>query len=155
MPLSRPLVFLALAAACAASGAAIAAPIYKCFDRSLGVLYTDEPCRGEVVDIRAGTADPVALAELQRERDAVSRSAAQRIADTRRAPLPPMPNYVEPPVVSGAPYVDPGYGYPGAYLYGYAPYVERARPDADRGARDRGRIDIRTVPATPSQLPRR
>lgn len=154
MPLSRPLALLALAAAIAGSGAAGAAPIYKCFDRGLGVLYTDEPCKGEVVDIRPGSADPVALAELQREREAVSRSAALRIAENRRAPEAPVAGYIEPSPVIAAPYVDYGYGYPGAYGYGYASYAERPRAD-DRDARDRGRVIIRKVPATPSQLPRR
>ena len=32
-----------------ASGPAWAATtVYKCFDKTLGVLYTDEPCRGAV-----------------------------------------------------------------------------------------------------------
>jgi hypothetical protein len=69
-----------------ASGPAWAATtVYKCFDKTLGVLYTDLPCTGEQMNIRAGDADPVAVAELQREREALSRSAAQRIADNRRA----------------------------------------------------------------------
>jgi len=152
MPYSRPLALLALAVAITGGGAAGAAPIYKCFDRSLGVLYTDEPCKGEVVDIRPGSADPVALAELQREREAVSRSAALRIADNRRGPEAPVAGYVEAPPVIAAPYVD--YGYPGAYGYGYAPNAERPRAD-DRNARDRGRVIIRKVPTTPSPLPRR
>ncbi|MFO1396762.1 MAG: hypothetical protein U1F48_06835 [Burkholderiales bacterium] len=143
----RPLAWLTLTAALAA-GSAAAAPIYKCFDRSLGVLYTDEPCKGELVDIRAGNADPVALAELQREREAVSRSAAMRIAANQRAPDAPVVTYVEPPPVVAAPYVDYGYGYPG--VYGYAPRADRGRPDAERG-----RYNLRTVPMTPSQLPRR
>lgn len=154
MPFTRSLSLLVLAAAL--SGGAAAAPIYKCFDRTLGVLYTDEPCKGEVVDIRAGTADPAALAELQREREAVSRSAAQRIADNRRAGAAPVVTYADVPPVAVAPaYADFGYGYPGTYGYGYAPYPERTRPEVDPGSRDRGRIDIRTVPATPSQLRRR
>lgn len=66
---------------------AAATTVYKCFDKSLGVLYTDEPCKGEQMNIRAGEADPIAVAELQREREALSRSAAQRITDNRRAAL--------------------------------------------------------------------
>jgi hypothetical protein len=65
---------------------AAATPIYKCFDKNLGLLYTDEPCRdGELLNIRSGDADPVAVARLERARDALDRSAAQRIADQRRA----------------------------------------------------------------------
>lgn len=60
-------------------------PIYKCFDRNLGVLYTDEPCDGELLSIRAGDADPAAVARLERARDALDLAAAQRIADERRA----------------------------------------------------------------------
>jgi len=154
MPLLRPLARLALAAAVFGCGAAGAAPIYKCFDRSLGVLYTDEPCKGEVVDIRPGSADPVALAELQREREAVSRSAAMRIAEGRRPAEPPMVTYAEPGPPIGVPYADYGYAYPGAYGYGFVPNADRPR-GGDRNARDRGRVNIRSVPTTPSQLPHR
>ena len=56
--------------------------VYKCFDRNLSVVYTDVPCVGEQMNIRAGDADPVAVAELQRERQAIAASAAQRISDT-------------------------------------------------------------------------
>ena len=43
----------------ASSGWAATTPIYKCFDKNLGLLYTDEPCKdGEQLNIRAGDADP-------------------------------------------------------------------------------------------------
>jgi hypothetical protein len=59
--------------------------VYKCLDRNLGLVYTDEPCKdGERMAIRAGDADPSAVARLERERDSLDRSAAQRIADERR-----------------------------------------------------------------------
>jgi hypothetical protein len=58
--------------------------IYKCLDSNLGLTYTDEPCKdGEALNIRAGDADPSAVARLERERDALAQSAAQRIADER------------------------------------------------------------------------
>ncbi len=61
-------------------------PIYKCFDKNLGLLYADEPCKdGELLNIRGGDADPVAVARLERARDALDQGAAQRIADERRA----------------------------------------------------------------------
>lgn len=61
-------------------------PIYKCFDKNLGVLYTDEPCKeGERLNIRPGDADPAAVARLERQRDLLDQSASQRIADQRRA----------------------------------------------------------------------
>jgi hypothetical protein len=48
---------------CIASGSVSATtPIYKCFDRPLGLLYTDESCKeGELLNIRAGDADPAAI----------------------------------------------------------------------------------------------
>jgi hypothetical protein len=61
-------------------------PIYKCLDKNLGVLYTDDPCKeGERLNIRPGDADPAAVARLERQRDALDQSASQRIADLRRA----------------------------------------------------------------------
>ena len=61
-------------------------PIYKCLDKNLGIVYTDEPCRdGELMDIRAGDADPAAVARLERARDALDRSAERRIAAQSRA----------------------------------------------------------------------
>jgi hypothetical protein len=53
----------------------------------LTVLYSDEPCPGEQMNVKTNDADPAALAELQHERDALARSTAQRIADSRRAAL--------------------------------------------------------------------
>jgi hypothetical protein len=62
------------------------APIYKCFDRNLGLLYTDLPCTdGEMLDLRPGDADPASVARLERQRDQLDQSAAQRIIDERRA----------------------------------------------------------------------
>ena len=70
----------------ASSGWAATTPIYKCFDKNLGLLYTDEPCKdGEQLNIRAGDADPGAVARLERQRDALDQSAAQRTADQRLA----------------------------------------------------------------------
>jgi hypothetical protein len=70
----------------ASSGWAATTPIYKCFDKNLGLLYTDEPCKdGEQLNIRAGDADAAAVARLERQRDALDQSAAQRMADQRRA----------------------------------------------------------------------
>jgi len=67
------------------SGSA-ATPIYKCLDKNLGLLYTDQPCKdGELMNIRAGDADPNAVARLERARDALDQRAAQRIADQQRA----------------------------------------------------------------------
>jgi hypothetical protein len=67
------------------SSSAATSTIYKCFDKNLGLLYTDEPCQGERLNVRAGDADPAAVARLERARDALDQSAAQRIVDERRA----------------------------------------------------------------------
>jgi hypothetical protein len=76
---------LALALLAPMSGLATTAPIYKCVDANLGLLYADEPCKnGEQMNIRAGDADPAAIAKLQRERDAFDQRAAQRRADQLR-----------------------------------------------------------------------
>ena len=136
-----------------ASGSAWAAAtkVYKCFDRNLGVLYTDEPCKGEEMTIRAGEADPAAVAELQRERDALSRSAAQRIADNRRAGLSRdyAPQWGYPPEAM------PANGNAEVYYpaYGGVPYAaaRRQRPGMN-GARPPERE--RFVPNPPRGLPR-
>src|SRR6266704_1899911 len=73
-------VLLAVAPASAADMA-----IYKCLDNHLGLVYTDLPCKdGEKLDIRAGDADPAAVARLERLRDQLDQSTAQRIVDERR-----------------------------------------------------------------------
>lgn len=70
----------------AGSGWAANSPVYKCFDKNLGLVYTDEPCKdGERLNIRAGDADPTAVARLERQADALDQSADQRIADQRRS----------------------------------------------------------------------
>jgi len=135
------------------------APIYKCLDRNLGISYTDIPCKdGERLDIRAGDPDPAAIAQLARERDALDRSAAQRIADERRATLQrryyydPGPAYWAP---DGAYAEAPVDSYDYFYGYGY-PYGAAWTPDRRRGADARGdRLDrrgerSRVVPARPA-----
>jgi hypothetical protein len=77
---------LGLALLASTSNAATPAQIYKCVDKNHRVLYTDEPCQGgELLNIRAGEADPAALARLERAREALEQRAAQRNADERRA----------------------------------------------------------------------
>jgi hypothetical protein len=126
--------------------------VYKCFDKTLGVLYTGQPCKGEQMDIRSGDADPVAVAELQREREALSRSAAQRIADNRRAPY----DFVGPAYYGPTPdarYADADVYYPAGY--GYIPNYQdnrRRRPDLKRPDR-RERESF--VPNPPRRMPPR
>src|SRR6266542_2898596 len=97
-----PALNLARAAACVltaagslvvavASATAADTAIYKCFDNHLGLVYTDLPCKdGEKLDIRAGDADPAAVARLERVRDQFDQSAARRIVDDRRAASRPV-----------------------------------------------------------------
>ena len=90
MPISTVLIASLLAlGACMCAGAADAAPtlVYKCFDRDVNVLYTDQPCPGEQIEIRAGEPDAAAVAALQKERDALAKSIEQRIADDGAALL--------------------------------------------------------------------
>lgn len=74
---------MALCAGVLSAAGALAAttPIYKCLDQNRQVLYTDERCgNGAELDVRAGDADPAAIARLDRVRDALDQSAARRIA---------------------------------------------------------------------------
>src|SRR4029453_18216588 len=154
------ITFLLLAASVIAPAGgparAAATTVYKCFDKNLGVLYTDEPCKGEQMNIRAGEADPAAVAELQREREAVSRSAAQRIADNRRAAL-------EREDVAqstyGPPLGLPAYSDADGYYAGYGAYpystAKRGRhPMRDPRRLDRDRERERVVINPPRSLPR-
>ena len=84
----RAAAMIAAGALVLATGVADAATasIYKCLSANLVVIYTDQPCKGgEQLDIRAGDADPAAIAQLQRARDQLDWSAAVRIAEERRA----------------------------------------------------------------------
>ena len=144
-PHLRIAAFAVLAAAGTPATSAVTT-VYKCFDRSLNVVYTDQPCRGEQLDIEAGRADPAALAELQRERDALSRAAAQRIADNRRLPVANS-DYA---VGGFAPPIDPEVYYP-AGSGSSGPYsAERARGRGPNAGRNDGRPGTtRSAPAVP------
>jgi len=152
---------------------AAALPIYKCVDKTAGIVYTDIPCKdGErMSDLRAGNADPAAIARLDREREAWDRSNAQRLADDRRAMLEQRryyndagPTYLiqEGGGGPGGYYDWPDYAYFGGYGYGgygYGYDNDRRRHD-DRfngrdgrdGRKDGARFDRRherVVPANP------
>ena len=155
------LVLVASCLALAAGGNASAATttIYKCFDRNLTVLYSDEPCSGQQMNVKTNDADPAALAELQHERDALARSTAQRIADGRRAALEraSAPQVVYP---SGEDYAT--YAGGGAYVPAYAPYgyadVPASRPKRFHGAATRSVKQVakpRGAPSPPYIIPRR
>jgi len=137
---------VAVLAAAATPAIGAVTTVYKCFDRSLNVVYTDQPCRGEQLDIEAGRADPASLAELQREREALSRAMAQRMADSRRLPVANSDYAVggfAPPMESEV-YYPAGWG-------SYAPYsTERGRGRGPNAGRNDGRPGTtRSVPAVP------
>ena len=147
LPSCVELALVALLIAAAPAASAAVTKVYKCFDGALGVLYTDQPCRGEQLDIEAGRADPNAIAELAREREALSRAVAQRIADNRRVAVAG-PDYdaLPPPPQDAEIYYPAGWGY-------YAPYGDqrpRGRGDAARGGDNNNRARVaRSVPAIP------
>ncbi|MDQ6917225.1 MAG: hypothetical protein M3023_05340 [Pseudomonadota bacterium] len=65
--------------------AAATAPIYKCMDAHLGLVYTDQRCAdGKQIDIHPGHADPLAAELLEHARDQIERRAAARVAEDRR-----------------------------------------------------------------------
>lgn len=110
-------------------GWAATAPIYKCFDKKLNLVYTDEPCKdGERLDLRAGDADPAAVARLERQVDALDQSADQRIADQRRtAAAGELTSRLEyEPVNQGGAY-DNGLAYAGGYGFPWFPVMDRHR----------------------------
>ena len=103
-------------------------PIYKCLDANLGFLYTDEPCKdGEELNIRAGNADPAAVARLERTRDALDQSAARRIAEVQRAQNA-MPRYAFQDEQGAYDY--PPYGYGGMW---WLPRAAHAHMPRNRG----------------------
>jgi hypothetical protein len=147
LPACLKLALVAILVGCAPAASAAVTTVYKCFDRSLGVLYTDQPCRGEQLDIEAGRADANAIAELARERDALSRAVAQRIADNRRLAAA-VPDYGAPP----PPPQDAEIYYPSG-CGSDPPYAgdprTRGRGDNPRGADNNRERFARSVPAVP------
>lgn len=114
---------LAVQAVAVAPASAGNGVIYKCFDSHLNLVYTDLPCKdGEQLDIRAGDADPVAVARLDHALDLLDEMTMQRLLDERRASardyaIWPTPEPSPPP--STADTFDYGSGY--GYLW-YPPY---------------------------------
>ena len=149
MPARTLSVLIGLAWLAPLSGLAATEPIYKCIDANLRVAYTDVPCKnGEQLDIHAGEADPAAMARLQRERDRLDQSAAQRIADQQRQrDLPGRYVADDYRPDSGSPANDYGGGW---WLQGVA------RPHPPKARSPRVREPRRFAPMPPSvALPRR
>jgi len=145
----------ALALALSPANAAVTT-VYKCFDRNLDVVYTDQPCRGEQLRIEGGSVDPVAIAELQREREAVARAAAQRVAELRRVDVAPQYAYGGG-LPQQLPVPDYAYGGDGYYPldYGYAPGYNDRRGRGDRDRRFGNQHRQSHVPAPPGNLIKR
>ena len=136
-----PALNLARAAACAltalssvvlavAPASAADTAIYRCLDNHLGLVYTDLPCKdGEKLDIRAGDADPAAVARLERVRDQLDQSAARRIVDDRRAAeRSALANRLHPEAEEERSVAEPVAAYaPFDYGYGYLPFLPGAR----------------------------
>ncbi len=152
-PRFRRLALVLAAWALATPAAAGTTAVYKCFDRNLNVLYTDQPCAGELLEIRAGDPDAAALAALQKERDALAKSIEQRIADSRK---PPREIAVTEPVVPlpANAYTANDVWYPGYAAYPPRPPPRRNRDDAARDDR-RERAGYVPNPLPPRSLPRR
>lgn len=151
---SRSIWLLAVTALATVPAWAASPPIYKCLDSHLGLVYTDLPCKdGEQLDIRAGDADPAAVARLDRALDRLDQSAEQRMLDDRhaadwRASMGLLPRGSEDDQdaapVSSAPYAS-GYGYGYGY-YAYPPYL---RPTLHRPRPHRPHMARGVVPAVP------
>ena len=146
---------LALMALAAASAHAANAPIYKCLDNHLGLVYTDLPCKdGEKLDIRAGDADPAAVARLERLRDQLDQSAAQRISDERRAAdqrALAVRLHRDAEEDRNPQQVEAAYA---PYDYGYAAYPPFVRPHAQRLRPHKLSKKIRGAPSPPYVVPR-
>jgi hypothetical protein len=146
------MVLLAVAPASASDTA-----IYKCLDNHLGLVYTDLPCKdGEKLDIRVGDADPAAVARLERVRDQLDQSAAQRIVDERRAAernalanrLRRETEEERSPAETIAAYAPFDYG------YGYAPFLPVTRMHPPRARAHKLFEPPRFAPAPPYFIPR-
>src|SRR5258706_1366785 len=73
-----------LALSVSGAGRAASTVVYRCLDAHLGVVYTHVPCKdGAPFDVHTGEVDAAAVAKLERARDALDQSAAQRISDQR------------------------------------------------------------------------
>jgi hypothetical protein len=146
------IVLLAVAPASASNTA-----IYKCLDNHLGLVYTDLPCKdGEKLDIRAGDADPVAVARLERVRDRLDQSAAQRIVDERRAAeRSALANRLrrEADEESSAAETMAAYA-PFDYGYGYVPFLPVTRMHPPRARAHKLLEPRRFAPQPPYFVPR-
>jgi len=144
-------VVLAVAPASAADTA-----IYRCLDNHLGLVYTDLPCKdGEKLDIRAGDADPAAVARLERLRDQLDQSTAQRIVDERRAAeRSALANRLREAEEERS-VAEPAAAYaPFDYGYAYVPFLPDARTHPPRARTHKSFEPRRFAPRPPYFVPR-
>jgi len=131
--------------------------IYKCFDNHLGLVYTDLPCKdGEKLDIRAGDADPAAVARLERVRDQLDQSTAQRIIDERRAvERSALANRLRREAEEEHSVAEPIAAYaPFDYGYGYVPFLPVTRTHPPRARTHKLLEPPRFAPHPPYFVPR-
>ena len=150
------LTALVIAVIAIAPASAANTTIYKCFDSHLGLVYTDLPCRdGERLDIRAGDADPAALARLERMRDQLDQSAAQRIVDERRAAeRTALANTLRREAAEERSTPESMAYLPFDYGYGYAPFLPEARRHPPRARPHKLAGPPRFAPNPPYYVPR-
>ena len=145
-------VVLAVAPASAADTA-----IYRCLDNHLGLVYTDLPCKdGEKLDIRAGDADPAAVARLERLRDQLDQSTAQRIVDDRQAAeRSALANRLRREAEEERSVAEPAAAYaPFDYGYAYVPFLPDARTHPPRARAHKSFEPRRFAPRPPYFVPR-
>ena len=132
--------------------------IYKCLDNHLGLVYTDLPCKdGEKLDIRAGDADPAAVARLERLRDQLDQSTAQRIVDERRAAeRNALAKRLRREAEEERSVAEPAAVYPPFdYGYTYLPFLPDARTRPPRARAHKSFEPLRFAPHPPYFVPRR
>lgn len=131
--------------------------VYRCLDAHLNVVYTDVKCKeGESFDVQTAEADPAALARLDRQREALDRSADERLKAERLAAAQ---RFVPMPIASESG-PDDGLGYGGYYTYpvaGYGPPFQDhpLRPRVDHRMDRHGHHRHGGAPPPPYIVPRR
>ncbi len=150
------LMLCAVALALSASTASRAAGtvVYRCLDAHLSVVYTDVPCKdGAPFDVHTGEVDAAAVAKLERARDALDQSAAQRISDERRLAGQKELFAAQLPRAAGDGYNGEDMLADGAYTYpisGFAP----VRPHPPRHRAKRPSTPRGGAPSPPYIVPR-
>lgn len=131
--------------------------VYRCLDAHLNVVYTDVKCKeGESFEIQTAEADAAALARLDKQREALDRSADERLKTER---LVAAQRFVPVPMASETGSEDgPGYG--GYYTYpvaGYGPAFNDhpLRPKLDRHLDRHAHHRHGGAPSPPYVVPRR